>query len=224
MIYCVEDDASIREIEVYTLESMGFHARGFGDPKHFWQALQEEIPELVLLDLMLPNQDGMSILRTLKQDARYKTIPVIIASAKSSEYDKIIGLDDGADDYLVKPFGMMEMISRIKAVLRRYVITSEKIIKSQGIIMHVSNHTVMVDGQKVSLTKKEFDLLSLFLKKPQFVYTREVLLQQVWESSFMGESRTVDMHITTLRAKIEPYGKRIQTVRGVGYRYVEDER
>ncbi len=220
MIWCVEDDASIREIEVYTLNSTGFQARGFADGASFREALETETPELVLLDVMLPGEDGVSLLRYLRQTPRTQTVPVIMATAKGMEYDKIQSLDMGADDYLVKPFGMMEMVSRVKAVLRRCAPAQQSHrLSSGGVTLDLDGHTVTAEGQRVTLTFKEFELLRLFLSHPGMAYTRDQLFNDVWGADYVGESRTVDMHIRTLRQKLGPCGEHIATVRGVGYRW-----
>lgn len=220
MIWCVEDDASIRDIEVYALTSTGMEARGFADAASFREALHNEKPELVILDIMLPGEDGVELLRDLRGHSATASIPVIMATAKGSEYDKIQSLDLGADDYLVKPFGMMEMVSRVKAVLRRTRReTPERLLRCDGLCMDQERYTVTVDTQRVPLTLKEFDLLRLFLSHPGMVYTRAQLFSQVWGEDYIGESRTLDMHITNLRQKLGGYGKRIETVRGVGYRF-----
>lgn len=219
MIWCVEDDSSIRDIEMYALTSTGFEVRGFEDGDSFWDALQETKPELVILDVMLPGKDGVSLLKMMKDSDKYKDIPVIMATAKGTEYDKIQSLDLGADDYLVKPFGIMEMVSRVKAVLRRCKPTqSAKILSHQGLVLNVNEHTVTVDGERIILTYKEYKLLHLFLSQPGVAFTREQLLGSVWETDYIGESRTVDMHIRTLRQKLGKYGHMIETVRNVGYR------
>ena len=222
MIWCVEDDVSIRDIEVYTLEQTGFIAKGFGDGDSFWMELAttEELPELVILDIMLPGEDGVSLLTKIKASSRTKDIPVIMATAKSVEYDKIKSLDLGADDYLVKPFGMMEMVSRIKAVLRRCMPKKENKTKYvNGIIeLNVEEHTVLVDGKSVSLTYKEYEILKIFLMHPGMAYTRNQLLSEVWGIDSYGETRTVDMHIKTLRQKLGDGGRYITTVRNVGYK------
>lgn len=219
MIWCVEDDSSIRDIEVYALNSAGFQARGFADGTAFCEALQKETPKLVILDVMLPGIDGVELLRAMKASNAFRRIPVIMATAKGTEYDKIQSLDMGADDYLVKPFGIMEMISRVKAVLRRCAPqdASQQLCRS-GIVMNLDEHTVSVDGERVSLTYKEFELLRLFLQHPGTAFTREQLLTKVWETDFVGETRTVDMHIRTLRQKLGQAGNLIETVRNVGYR------
>ncbi len=219
MIWCVEDDPGIRDIEVYALQSTGMEARGFETGDGFWEALQQDRPELVLLDVMLPGMDGVELLTKMKNDAQLREIPVIMATAKGSEYDKIQSLDLGADDYLVKPFGMMEMVSRVKAVLRRCrPRQTDSLLKLEGLVMNVNEHTVSVDGERIMLTFKEFELLRLFLSSPGTAFTREQLLSDVWDSDYLGETRTVDMHIRTLRQKLGAYGQMIETVRNVGYR------
>lgn len=219
MIYCVEDDKSIREIEMYTLQSTGFETKGFEDGHSFFEELKEKKPDLILLDVMLPDEDGISILTKLKKNPDTNDIPVIIASAKGEEYDKIKGLDTGADDYLAKPFGMMEMISRIKAVLRRSIHAVSSNLTSGNIEMDLNSHVVKVNGEQVDLTLKEYELLKLFISHPGIVYSREALLNKIWEVEYYGETRTVDVHIRTLRSKLMEEGNRITTVRGVGYRY-----
>ncbi|MGI6436976.1 MAG: winged helix-turn-helix domain-containing protein [Sphaerochaeta sp.] len=219
MIYCVEDDASIREIELYTLRSTGFNAEGFADSKAFFEAIDKELPKLIILDVMLPNMDGVEILTALKADPRTKEIPVIMATAKGSEYDKIQSLDLGADDYLVKPFGMMEMVSRVKAVLRRSEPKeSARIISKDNLTVNLTEHTVHVDGSRVELTLKEFELLRLFLENPGRAFTRDQILSDIWGIDYDGETRTVDVHVRTLRKKLGNASKAIETVRGVGYR------
>ncbi len=219
MIWCVEDDASIRDIEVYTLTSTGFEAKGFPDGASFREALKEDKPELVLMDVMLPGEDGVSLLRTLRDNPETAQIPVIMATAKGMEYDKIQSLDLGADDYLVKPFGMMEMVSRVKAVLRRCKpATVQRLLKAGGLLVNLDEHTVTADGERVVLTYKEFELLRLFLSHPGIAFTRDQLFADIWGADYVGETRTVDMHIRTLRMKLGEYGKLIETVRGVGYR------
>ena len=220
MIWCVEDDASIREIEVYTLNSTGFQARGFADGASFRAALETETPELVLLDVMLPGEDGVSLLRYLRQTPQTRDVPVIMATAKGMEYDKIQSLDMGADDYLVKPFGMMEMVSRVKAVLRRCAPAQQSHRLSRGgVTLDLDGHTVTAEGQRVTLTFKEFELLRLFLSHPGMAFTRDQLFNDIWGADYVGESRTVDMHIRTLRQKLGTCGEHIATVRGVGYRW-----
>ena len=219
MIWCVEDDSSIRDIEIYALASTGFEAQGFEDGDSFWNALQTQQPDLVVLDVMLPGKDGVTLLKMMKASQELRDIPVIMATAKGSEYDKIQSLDLGADDYLVKPFGIMEMVSRVKAVLRRCKPVKEtKLLKLSGLVLNPDEHTVTVDGQRVSLTYKEYELLHLFLSQPGIAFTREQLLVNVWNTDYMGETRTVDMHIRTLRQKLGDYGNIIETVRNVGYR------
>lgn len=219
MIWCVEDDASIRDIEVYALNSTGLAAEGFADGAAFWQALQKTQPELVVLDVMLPEIDGIELLRRMKADAALREIPVIMATAKGAEYDKIQGLDLGADDYLAKPFGVMELVSRVKAVLRRCRPQPAAVLRCGGLVVDEQEHTVTADGVRVVLTYKEYQLLRLFLSHPGTAFTRDQLMEQVWGMDFYGESRTVDMHIRTLRQKIGPYGGCIETVRSVGYRW-----
>ena len=219
MIWCVEDDASIRDIEVYTLSSTGFEARGFDDGVSFWAALQTEKPNLVVLDVMLPGVDGIELLQRMKASAELRTIPVVMATAKGAEYDRIRGLDLGADYYLVKPFGVMELVSCVKAVLRRCrPDKAAHLLRSGGLVVDLNAHTVTVDGARVALTYKEFELLRLFLSHPGMAFTRDQLFQEIWGMDYCGETRTVDMHIRTLRQKLGPYGRRIETVRNVGYR------
>lgn len=219
MIYCVEDDNSIRDLVVYTLRSSGFEAEGFPDAEAFWPAVSDKLPQLVLLDIMLPGEDGIQILKKLRDNAVMKDIPVIMTTAKSSEYDKVIGLDSGADDYLAKPFGMMEMISRVKAVLRRTSPKEMQAILSNGQIRaDRSKHLVTSGDVAVALTLKEYELLCLFLENPGIVLTREQLLASVWGTDSEIETRTVDVHIGTLRTKLGINGKYIETVRGVGYK------
>lgn len=219
MIYCVEDDRGIRELMIYTLTASGFEAVGLKDGKELEEALKKQIPSLITLDIMLPNEDGISILKRLKNDERYRNIPIIIASAKGEEYDKVIGLDYGADDYLAKPFGMMEMVSRIKAVLRRSDNEKKKFeLKNGPIYLNNIKHIVKIDNQDVDLTLKEYELLFLFMNNIGIVFTRENLLNSIWDSSFVGESRTIDVHVGTLRNKLGKYGSCIKTLRGVGYK------
>lgn len=219
MIWCVEDDASIRDIEVYALKSTGLEARGFEDGDSFLAALKNEIPDLVLLDVMLPGMDGIDVLKTLKSTAEYAHIPVIMATAKGAEFDKVRGLDLGADDYLVKPFGMMEMVSRVKAVMRRCSPkTVSRVLQLGRLQLNLDERTVTVNGDRVSLTYKEFELLALFMKNPGMVFSRDALYNEIWGADFVGETRTVDMHIRTLRQKLGAYGEMIETVRHVGYR------
>ena len=220
MIFCVEDDAGIRDLMIYTLNASGFRAVGFENAKELYAALADDTPELIMLDIMLPGEDGISILKRLKADARTADLPVIMATAKGNEYDKVIGLDLGADDYLAKPFGMMEMASRVRAVLRRSGRAAEKpqLIRVGGLEMNLGEHIVMADGIRVQLTLKEFELLHTFMTNPGRAFTREQLLSSVWCEDFMGETRTVDVHVGTLRQKLGSCGKYIRTVRGVGYK------
>ena len=222
MIYCVEDDDSIRELMLYALRASGFEAEGFANGPGLFEALERGIPELILLDIMLPGMDGMEILRRLRGASATARVPVIMASAKGTEYDKVMGLDQGADDYLAKPFGMREMVSRIRAVLRRTSGAREKPRLTMGRLeMDPESHTVRVDGSRVELTLKEFELLRLFLEHPGRVFTRDQLLERIWSTDYLGETRTVDVHIGTLRTKLGACGEYIRTVRGVGYRLEE---
>lgn len=219
MIFCVEDDASIRDIEVYTLQSTGFETEGFADSAAFFAALKTKTPQLVLLDVMLPSEDGVAILKKLKASDKTRGIPVIMATAKGAEFDKIVSLDLGADDYLVKPFGMMEMVARVKAVLRRAAPkTDPQILSLGGLTMHTGEHIVTANGARVTLTLKEYEMLKLFLSHPGLVFTRDQLLSEIWGMDYDGETRTVDVHIRTLRQKLGACGACIETVRGVGYR------
>lgn len=223
MIWCVEDDSGIRDIEMYALNSAGFDTKGFEDGLSIWEALKKEKPELIILDVMLPGMDGIEILTKMKESVEYCRIPIILATAKGQEYDRIHGLDLGADDYLVKPFSVMEMVSRVKAVLRRTQTQKvSKLYKIGGLVVNLDERTVLKDGCKVQLTYKEFELLCMFLAHPGMFYTREQLFLQVWKEDYMGDSRTLDSHIRTLRQKLEEYGKRIETVRNVGYRWEAD--
>lgn len=219
MIYCVEDDSNIRELVVYTLESTGMKARGFEDGRAFMEALAFETPELVLLDIMLPGEDGLTILKKLKASTKTREIPVIMLTAKGSEYDKVIGLDSGADDYIAKPFGMMELVSRIKAVLRRTQKNQkDTIYRVENLELDIEKHKVKVDGEDVALTLKEFEMLEKLVKNQHIVMTRDKLLEEIWGYDFDGETRTVDVHVRTLRQKLGSAGELIETVRGVGYR------
>lgn len=219
MIYCVEDDNSIRELMIYALSSAGFSAIGFCDGKSLFKKLEEEIPQLIMLDIMLPDEDGISILKRLRAGGRTADVPVILATARGTEYDKVIGLDSGADDYLAKPFGMMEMVSRVKAVLRRCEKKHHAQILTFGdLVMNIGEHTVTARGESLHLTLKEFEILQVLMENPGLAFTREKLLQEVWGLDFIGESRTVDVHIGTLRTKLSDCGNYIKTVRGVGYR------
>lgn len=222
MIFCVEDEANIRELVVYTLETTGFEARGFEEGTSFFEALAEELPELILLDIMLPGEDGMEILKKLKTSGRTKDIPVIMVTAKGAEYDKVMGLDVGADDYVTKPFGMMELVSRIRAVLRRTSKKEEDDTYVLGEIrMDRKKHEVTVAGEPVALTLKEYELLRKLMENQNIVLTRDKLLEEIWGYDFDGETRTVDVHVRTLRQKLGQAGEYIETVRGVGYRIGE---
>lgn len=219
LIYLVEDDNSIRELVAYTLHSAGFQAEGFERPSAFWHACETELPDLVLLDLMLPEEDGISILKKLRQASQTKKLPIILLTAKSSEYDKIMGLDSGADDYVAKPFSMMELLARVKALLRRTEKAEAEVIYSMGgLTINKTRHEVKTDGALVALTLKEFDLLCLLLENKGRVLTRDQLLNSIWGYGFDGENRTVDVHIRTLRQKLGKCGEYIETVRGVGYK------
>ncbi|MBE6949548.1 MAG: response regulator transcription factor [Ruminococcaceae bacterium] len=219
MIFCVEDDNAIRDLMIYTLNASGFTAEGFSDGKSFFEALAVRTPQLIMLDIMLPGEDGLSILKRLRSHSLTADIPVIMATAKGTEYDKVIGLDLGADDYLTKPFGMMEMVSRVKAVLRRSARKGAvHNLSVGGLELSPSEHTVSVFGERVQLTLKEFELLRKFMTSPGLVFTREQLLSSIWGADFIGETRTVDVHIGTLRTKLGACGEYIETVRGVGYR------
>ena len=220
MIWCVEDDASIRDIEVYALQSTGFQARGFEDGTEFWEALQgAELPELVVLDVMLPGIDGIELLRRMRADSRLAELPVVMATARGAEYDKIQGLDLGADYYLTKPFGVMELVSCVKAVLRRcQPQKASSLLQSGGISLNPDEHIVTANGARVELTYKEYELLRLFLQHPGMAFTRDQLMEKVWGTDYYGETRTIDMHIRTLRQKLGACGEQIGTVRGVGYR------
>ena len=219
MIYCVEDDDNIRELVIYTLETTGLKARGFAEGSAFMEALAFDTPELILLDIMLPGDDGLELLKKLKSSPKTKNIPVIMVTAKGTEYDKVIGLDSGADDYVTKPFGMMELVSRIKAVLRRSGKVEDRIdMELSGVRMDIKKHEVTVDGKQIALTLKEFELLEKLMRNQGIVLTRDQLLTEIWGYDFDGETRTVDVHIRTLRQKLGTKGEIIQTVRGVGYR------
>ncbi len=219
MIYIVEDDESIRNMMVYTLSVSGFEAIGCENSEELNAGMAQGKPDLIILDIMLPGEDGISILKRLRQGAETKDIPIIMASAKGTEYDKVTGLDLGADDYLAKPFGMMEMVSRVKAVLRRSGNGSGgKRIVFHELTMDENEHTVEVDSRRVELTLKEFQLLQVFMENPGKVFTRDDLLSTVWETDYVGETRTVDVHIGTLRSKLGDCGGYIKTVRGMGYR------
>lgn len=226
MIWCVEDDASIRDIEVYALSSAGFAARGFEDGSSFYAAItgEKEKPQLIVLDVMLPGIDGIELLRRIRANAALKQIPIVMATAKGSEYDKIQGLDLGADYYLTKPFGIMELISCVKAVLRRCGAEDEKsTLNACGISMNTLEHTVSADGERITLTYKEYELLKLLLSHMGTAFTREQLMELIWGTDYMGETRTIDMHIRTLRQKLGKCGESIKTIRNVGYRMEEGQ-
>ena len=222
MIYCVEDDAAIRDIEVYALRSTGFEAEGLENGEQLFEAIAKRVPELIILDVMLPGEDGLEILRRIRFSAVTRSVPVIMATARGEEYDKITGLDSGADDYLVKPFGMMEMVSRVRAVLRRSgggdPSRDTGRLTLGPLTLDPESHTVTVDGENVTLTLKEFELLRTMMARPGVVFTRDRLLSEVWGTDYDGETRTVDVHIRTLRQKLGDAGAMIGTVRGVGYR------
>lgn len=224
MIYCIEDDNGIRDLIVYTLTASGYEAKGFADSSEFWTAVKQEIPTLILLDVMLPNEDGISILKKIRSDKKTAEVPVIMETAKETEYDKVVALDLGADDYLTKPFGMMEMVSRVRAVLRRTSKEEKKQdLKLNELEINTSRHIVYVNGIEVYLTLKEYDLLKLFMENIGRAFTRDQLLSSVWGTEYVGETRTVDVHIGTLRTKLGSAGDYIKTVRGVGYRMEEEK-
>ncbi len=219
MIFCVEDDDGIRNLMIYALNAAGFEVKGFTEGGGFFEALKNELPQLVMLDIMLPGEDGIAILKRLKENRATADIPVIMATAKGTEYDKVLGLDLGADDYLAKPFGMMEMVSRVKAVLRRGKLREDRDSLCIGQIrINTAEHTVALAGSRLELTLKEYELLQLFMENPGRVFTRDQLLEQVWDAAYLGETRTVDVHIGMLRTKLGNAGDLIKTVRGVGYR------
>ena len=222
MIYFVEDDSSIRELVVYTLSNMGFEAVGFSEPKDFWKEIETRKPELLLLDLMLPQEDGITILKKIRNNPSYKSLPVIILTARDSEYDKVVGLDSGADDYITKPFGMMELVARVKAVLRRQGAPDVGDFTYKKLTVSVSRHTATVDSTPVKLTFKEFEVLQLLIENQNKVFTRDQLLNNIWGYDFDGENRTVDVHIRTLRQKLGEAGEYISTVRGIGYKFGEE--
>ena len=222
MIYIVEDDANIRELVVYTLEKTGYEAIGFEESNTFYEALAKNKPELILLDIMLPGEDGITILKTLKNNPKVESVPVIMVTAKGTEFDKVIGLDMGADDYITKPFGMMELVARVKAVLRRNNKNKQSTIVSfKEIKMNLDEHTVQVDENNVVLTLKEFEILDILMKKPGNLISRENLLTQIWGYEYEGETRTLDVHIRTLRQKLGEAGNYIVTIRGLGYKLGE---
>lgn len=224
MIYLVEDDDSIRELVLYTLHTTGFEAEGFQNAAGFWQALEKELPQLVLLDIMLPDEDGLHILKRLRAGAETADLPVMMLTAKSSEYDRVVGLDSGADDYMPKPFGMMELVSRVRALLRRAAkpTAEDKLFTAGSLAVDVKRRTVTVDGEPVILTYKEFELLCYLLENRGVVLSRDQILTKIWDYNYSGETRTVDVHIRTLRQKLGDAGALIETVRGVGYRLAQD--
>lgn len=219
VIYVVEDDKNIREIETFALQNVGYEVEGFSCATDFYGALKEKMPDLVLLDIMLPDEDGLAIVRKLRSEEETKTLPVIMVTAKTTELDKVKGLDMGADDYMVKPFGVMELISRVKALLRRSggMLQEEKILTFGNVLLDREKHAVYVDNQVCELTFKEYELLKLLMTNAGIVTTREAILEKVWGTDFEGESRTLDMHIKTLRQKLKESGGMIKTVRNVGY-------
>ena len=226
MIYLVEDDESIRELVIYTLQTTGLTAKGFPCAKDFWNAMKQEYPSLVLLDIMLPDEDGLTILKKLRDAGPTKRLPVIMLTAKGSEYDKVVGLDSGADDYIPKPFGMMELVSRVRALLRRAEPEKEKrtdVCTAGPIHVDLNRHVVTVDGTVVALTYKEFELLCYLTENKGMVLTRDQLLSKIWGYDFDGETRTVDVHIRTLRQKLGEASRCIETIRGVGYKLEESE-
>ncbi|MEG0177486.1 response regulator transcription factor [Anaerorhabdus sp.] len=224
MIYCVEDEQNILELIVYTLNNTGFQAKGFSDATSFYPALADEKPELILLDIMLPGESGLSILKQLKTSITTKNIPVILVTAKNSEYDKVQGLDLGADDYITKPFGIMELVARVKAVLRRTdKPTPTKSISYKDLTIDTQRHFVLLGDKRIVLTLKEFELLKLLMENQGIVLTREQLLEQIWGYDYYGETRTVDVHIRTLRSKLDHASDYIETIRGVGYKMVDIE-
>ena len=217
MIYIVEDDRNIQEIELFALKNSGYQATGFETAKEFYKALNEKLPELILLDIMLPDEDGLSILKRLCSRADTQKIPVILVTAKTSEIDKVKGLDGGADDYIAKPFGVMEMIARVKALLRRSGGMEESLLTCGNVTLDGEKRMVYVDGKSIELTYKEFELLKLLMKNHGIVISRDVIMERVWDSSFEGESRTIDVHVRTLRQKLGDGGSIIKTIRNVGY-------
>ena len=223
MIWCVEDDTNILDLEMCALEYGGFKTKGFEDGKSLFEALKKEKPKMIILDVMLPNMDGIEILRKLKESIEYKDIAVIMATAKGQEYDKVKGLNLGADDYIVKPFGMLELVARVNAVLRRTNPIKEVTTKKyKDLILNLEEYTVTIDSQFINLTYKEFELLNLFMSHPGRVYSKEQLFIQVWKQDYMKDSRTLDSHISSLRQKIKEYGNMIETIRNVGYKWRND--
>lgn len=227
MIYLTEDDDAIRELIIYTLRAVGMDAQGFADPRSFLTAMQQAVPECILLDIMLPEIDGITLLRQIRATPEWADIPVMMITAKDTEYDKVIGLDAGADDYLTKPFGMMELPARIRALLRRSGRISpkkpeENVLSVGSITVNEDRHEIFVGGKPVVCTSKEYEMLVCFMKNPGILFTREQLLNRIWDYSYSGESRTVDVHIRTLRQKLGDEGKRIETVRGFGYKLSDE--
>ncbi|MDR0642178.1 MAG: response regulator transcription factor [Treponema sp.] len=219
LVYLVEDDASIRELVIYTLQNTGFEARGFSGGEEFWQGLRERLPSLVILDIMLPGEDGLAILKRLRSHEPTRRLPIMMLTAKGAEYDKVLGLDSGADDYMAKPAGMMELVARVKSLLRRTETQAERDeYRTGGLYVNIPRHLVMVNGEEVSLTLKEFDLLVYLISNSGIVLSRERILQAVWGYALALETRTVDTHILTLRTKLKSCGTLIETVRGVGYK------
>ncbi|MDD7174146.1 MAG: response regulator transcription factor [Clostridiales bacterium] len=217
MIYIVEDDRNIQEIELFALKNSGYQAAGFETAKEFYRALDTRLPELILLDIMLPDEDGMSILKRLRARPDTQRIPVILVTAKATEIDKVKGLDGGADDYIAKPFGVMEMIARVKALLRRSGGAETSLLTCGDVTLDSERRMVFVSGKPVELTYKEFELLRLLMKNHGIVISRDVIMERVWDSSFEGESRTIDVHVRTLRQKLGEAGSLIKTIRNVGY-------
>ncbi len=218
MIYCVEDDDSIRQLEVYALQSAGMDVQGLPDARSLWSAIKDNAPELIILDIMLPDEDGLSVLTKLRKAAATSGIPILMASAKGSEYDKVLGLDLGADDYISKPFGMLELVARAKALIRRTSTTNNELLNVGDITINIVQHKVYVKNDEVSLTRKEFSVLQTLMNSPEQVFSRDLLLTQIWGYGFDGETRTVDVHMRSLRTKLGEAGEQLQTVRGIGYR------
>lgn len=218
MIYIVEDDNSIRKLILYSLNGANIDAEGFARPSEFWEAMKKEVPQLVLLDIMLPEEDGLEILKKLRASSVTKDIQIIMLTAKSSEYDRVIGLDEGADDYITKPFSMVELMARIRAALRRVHTDSDKEYRMGSLCVNPAKHTVKADGQTINLTLKEYELLCTLIQNPGKVFTRDMLLNNIWGYDFDGASRTVDVHIRTLRSKLGKEGDYIETIRGIGYK------
>lgn len=220
-IFIVEDDQNIRELILYTLKHQGYEAEGFEKPSLFRERLKEETPDLLILDLMLPEEDGITLLQSLRQTRGYEKLPIILLTAKSSEFDKVVGLDAGADDYITKPFGMMELLARIKAVLRRTEKTESNVLELGDLKIDKDRHQVLVKGEKISLTSKEYEMLVYLMENKDLVISRDTLLSKIWGYDFDGENRTVDVHIRTLRKKLGDASSLIQTVRGFGYKITQ---